>query len=139
MSLKWTDDLSVGDKNIDKDHQELFELVNDLTKARMSHDYINAILERLKRYTIEHFSHEEVYMRKYNYPDLEAHLKEHAAFVEWLNTIRSMYARFPQSPFIVGDSVNSYLNRWWREHILEEDMKYGQFILDKKHHQEEKH
>jgi hemerythrin len=132
MSIHWSSDLSVGDSSIDKDHQELFDIVNELANANMSHSYINAILDKLKRYTEEHFAKEEVYMKKYHYPHLDQHLLEHEQFIEWLMTIRSMYARFPQSPFIVGDSVNSYLNRWWREHILKEDMKYRDFILSSK-------
>lgn len=137
MTTKWTPDLSVGDKGIDDDHIGLFNLIDELSSAQMSHAYLNSILDRLKRYTEEHFSKEEVYMRKANFPDLKEHLKEHRDFEEWLSTIRAMYARFPQSPFIVGDSVNSYLQRWLKEHILEEDMKYRDYIINKKNKSEQ--
>ena len=129
MSTKWTADLSVGDQEIDDDHIGLFNLIDALSRAKMSDAYLNSILDQLKLYTEEHFSKEELYMRQAHFPGLEEHLKEHRAFEEWLSTIRSMYARFPQSPFIIGDSVNSYLQRWLKEHILEEDMKYRDFIL----------
>ncbi|WP_286237862.1 bacteriohemerythrin [Neptuniibacter halophilus] len=131
-TVKWTHDLSVGDEAIDDDHKDLFQLVEELDHANMSHDYINLILDRLKRYTKEHFSREEEYMLACGYPGLAEHQQRHAEFNEWLETIRSTYARFPQSPFIIGDSVNSYLNRWWRQHILSEDMKYRDFILAQK-------
>ncbi|MFC1236555.1 bacteriohemerythrin [Vibrio sp. F74] len=132
MSTQWTKDLSVGDEAIDDDHKGLFKLIDELSTANMSHSYINSILDRLKHYTEEHFSKEEVYMKQVNFPGLDEHLAQHRAFEEWLKTIRSMYARFPQSPFIVGDSVNSYLQRWLKEHILEEDMKYRDFIVSHK-------
>lgn len=93
---------------------------------------MNLILDRLKRYTIEHFSREEEYMTKAGFPGLGEHLKEHENFNEWLETIRSTYARFPQSPFIIGDSVNDYLQCWLRHHILTEDMKYRDYILSLK-------
>lgn len=48
-------------------------------------------------------------MKKAGFSGLKEHLKEHEHFNEWLETIRSTYARFPQSPFIIGDSVNEYL------------------------------
>ncbi|SIS69968.1 bacteriohemerythrin [Neptunomonas antarctica] len=131
-TVKWTSDLSVGDTRIDDDHKGLFQLVDDLSNANISHDYINLILDRLKRYTIEHFSREEEHMRKVGFPGLKAHLKEHENFNEWLETIRSTYARFPQSPFILGDSVNEYLQGWLRHHILTEDMKYRDYILSQK-------
>ncbi|BBB25790.1 hemerythrin [Amphritea japonica ATCC BAA-1530] len=131
-TVQWTSDLSVGDRSIDDDHKGLFQLVDELSHANMSHDYINVILDRLKKYTIEHFSREEVYMKKAGFPGYEDHIKEHANFNEWLETIRSTYARFPQSPFIIGDSVNGYLQRWLRHHILTEDMKYRDFILSQK-------
>lgn len=132
MDIKWTSDLSVGDHSIDDDHKELFSLVDELHSADMSHDYINSILDRLKAYTQGHFAREELYMKQAGFPGLEDHLKEHESFIEWLETIRSTYARFPQSPFIFGDSVNGYLQRWLRQHILEEDMKYRDFILAQK-------
>ena len=130
----WTGDLSVGDKGIDQDHRGLFALVNELESADMSHDYINSILDRLKRYTIEHFTREEVFMKKMNYPHLDEHMRQHQAFKEWLETIRATYARFPQSPFIIGDSVNSYLQRWLRDHIQNEDMKYRNFMAAQRQH-----
>ena len=132
MNITWTSDLSVGDHSIDDDHKELFALVDELDSADMSHDYINSILDRLKAYTRGHFSREEEYMEQVGYPGMEGHLLQHKNFIEWLETIRATYARFPQSPFIIGDSVNSYLQRWLRQHILEEDMKYRDFILEQK-------
>ncbi|MBQ0757154.1 MAG: hemerythrin family protein [Amphritea sp.] len=132
MNITWTSDLSVGDHSIDDDHKELFALVDELDSADMSHDYINSILDRLKAYTRGHFSREEEYMVQVGYPGMKGHLLQHKNFIEWLETIRATYARFPQSPFIIGDSVNSYLQRWLRQHILEEDMKYRDFILEQK-------
>lgn len=131
--ITWSNDLSVSNNDIDDDHKGLFELINNLANANMSHDYINVILDRLKKYTIEHFTREEEYMKSIGYPGFEVHLQQHEEFKEWLEIIRSTYARFPQSPFIIGDSVNSYLLRWLRTHILTEDMKYRDFILE---HQE---
>lgn len=128
-SFKWTNNLSVGDDSIDDDHKGLFALMNDLESADMGHDYINAILDRLKKYTIDHFTREEIYMKEVNYPGLAEHMEQHEAFKEWLETIRSTYARCPQSPFIIGDSVNGYLHRWLRDHIQNEDMKYRDFII----------
>lgn len=132
MSIKWTADLSVGDKSVDDDHRRLFDLIDALSRAKMSHDDLNSILDQLKLYTEEHFNKEERHMREMHFPELEEHIKLHKAFEEWLYTIRSMYSRFPQSPFIVGDSVNSYLQRWAREHIIEEDMKFRDFIIAQK-------
>lgn len=130
-NVRWTNALSVGDESIDEDHKGLFALVDELESADMSHDYINSILDRLKKYTNEHFSREEAYMAKVEYPGQKEHMQQHEAFREWLETIRSTYARFPQSPFIIGDAVNGYLQRWLRDHILEEDMRYRDFILQK--------
>jgi hemerythrin len=132
VSIKWTTDLSVGDKSVDDDHKRLFDLIDALSRAKMGHADLNSILDQLKLYTEEHFSKEELHMRKMHFPGLEEHIKRHKAFEEWLSTIRSMYSRFPQSPFIVGDSVNSYLQRWAREHILEEDMTFRDFIIAQK-------
>lgn len=128
-TITWSNDLSVSNSDIDDDHKGLFQLIDNLTNANISHDYINVILDCLKKYTIEHFTREEEYMKSIDYPGFEEHVRQHENFKEWLETIRSTYARFPQSPFIIGDSVNKYLQRWLRQHILTEDMKYRDYIL----------
>lgn len=129
--FKWTTALSVGDQDIDHDHQELFALLDELADADLSDSFLLGLIGRLEKYTEYHFSREEEYMKKYDFPDLEAHLEKHHLFVEWLKTVELTYRRAAESPFQISDLVNDYLGTWLTEHIMVEDMKYRDFILQK--------
>ncbi|WP_028880435.1 bacteriohemerythrin [Terasakiella pusilla] len=129
--FKWTTALSVGDNEIDHDHQELFALVDELADADLSDSFLLGLIARLEKYTEYHFAREEEYMKQHAFPDLEDHLEKHHLFVEWLKTVEKTYRRSAESPFQIGDLVNDYLGNWLTEHILVEDMKYRNFILEK--------
>lgn len=129
---KWTDQLSVGDAHIDEDHKELFALINELAAADKAHGYLADIIGKLEKYANDHFSREEVLMREVEFPGFEHHVKEHQAFVEWLDTVKTTYRRAAESPFLISDLVNDFLEKWLVEHIMKEDMKYRDFILSRK-------
>lgn len=128
----WKQSLSVGDDHIDDDHKELFALVNEMQTANRSRDFITGVIERLDKYAKEHFSFEEEYMRLAAYPDLEAHIKEHEVFNEWIYSVKTTYTRAPESPFLIGDLVNDFVSEWLVRHIMKVDMKYRDFIESQK-------
>jgi hemerythrin len=128
--FEWTTALSVGDEAIDHDHQELFSLVKDLADADLSDSFLLGIIGRLEKYTQYHFAREEELMRKYNFSGIEDHIQKHKMFVEWLHTVQLTYRRSAESPFQISDLVNDFLGNWLVEHIMNEDMKYRDFILE---------
>lgn len=130
--IEWKPAYSVGNEAIDHDHQGLFDLVRELAEADMTDGLLNSILVRLGDYAVGHFSREETLMKKIDYPGLEEHIKQHQAFVEWIRTVKKTYNRAPESPFIVGDHVNNFLQYWLVQHIMQEDMKYRDFLIEKK-------
>ncbi len=130
-SFNWKPEYSVGNDAIDNDHKGLFALVSELGEADISGGFLDDILQRLEDYAEGHFAREEALMRKIGYPEYDAHVHEHSAFVEWLETVQKTYRRAAESPFLIGDVVNDFLKEWLVEHILEEDMKYRDFINSK--------
>lgn len=128
---KWTSALSVGEDDIDHDHQELFSLLDALADADLSDSFLLGLIGRLEKYTEYHFSREEEFMRDHDYPELEDHIEKHKMFVEWIKTVEFTYRRVAESPFQIADLVNEYLGNWLTEHIMVEDMKYRDFILEK--------
>ncbi len=82
--MKWSDDLSVGVKEIDAQHQRFISLINDLHEAMLAKrgkDVLEEVLADLASYTQYHFSTEEEYMQKFGYAGFAAHRREHRAFV----------------------------------------------------------
>lgn len=125
---EWTPDLSVGDPDIDRDHQELFRLVHKLETADVSEGLLSEILGRLEDYARHHFAREEALLRQVNYPDYDAHVKGHRLFIEWLDAVRKSYARSAETPFEIGETVNQFLSDWLNHHVRHEDMLYRDHI-----------
>ena len=64
--ITWTDELSVSVKDLDSQHQKLFDLVNELHEAMRSgkgKEAVGSILNRLADYTKTHLFYEERLMR----------------------------------------------------------------------------
>jgi hemerythrin len=67
-----------------------------------------------------HFSDEEDYLRRIDYPDLAAHAREHTGFVEKMTEFSLAATKGVQD---VG-AVHRYLHAWFLTHILGSDMRY---------------
>lgn len=69
--IQWSEDLSVGVKRFDDDHQRLFEMINDLNDAMLrgkGREALNDIITGLEEYAKTHFSAEEKLFAEYEYP-----------------------------------------------------------------------
>jgi hemerythrin len=124
----WDETLRIGDPEIDADHQGLFALVDELEHGRKGETDLANIIARLEVYAEEHFAREEELMKKIGFPGMEAHIAEHRKFEEWLDTVKATYRRAAESPFLLADTVNQFLEQWLVNHIMKEDMKYKDFM-----------
>ena len=78
--LIWTDEMSIGNRNVDKDHQKLMKIYNDLlelTNKGYSSNEFSRILSDMTDYTMFHFKKEEAYMTSFSYPEFRNHRNEH--------------------------------------------------------------
>lgn len=132
MAIRWTEDLAVGVGSIDRQHQEIFERVDDLLAAigrGEGKDRIEGTLRFLQEYVATHFRAEETLMRERGYPDLVAHLALHAEFEESLARLKERHAREGVTgPMIL--EVVAVLTSWLERHIAVEDKKIGAFLAD---------
>ncbi len=124
----WSPALSVGHPEIDKEHQQLFALVDRIDRADLSESLLSEAIGQLEHYTKTHFAREEALMMRAGYPHLEAHMAKHALFVEWLSAIKHAYQRSAESPFEIGETVNRFLGEWLVDHVQTEDMRYRDYI-----------
>ena len=83
MAILWKENLSVGVNEIDNQHKELFNRINNLldacTRGKGSEE-IKRTLNFLSDYVISHFGTEENLMVRYNYPDYTSHKEKHEKF-----------------------------------------------------------
>lgn len=121
--IVWDESYSVGVALLDQHHRHLAELINRLAACaaeRGVSENVAGILEALVSYAEYHFHHEEAMMEEAGYPGLAAHREEHLAFCERIadTCYTAMHG------LIAIDLLLDYLTRWWKEHILSEDMNY---------------
>jgi hemerythrin len=82
--VKWNNCYSVKVEKHDAQHQNVFEMINNLADAMRKGQGAAAIqptLSRLLKHLYVHMQDEEDMMRQCGYPDLVAHQKEHRRYV----------------------------------------------------------
>ncbi|OQY10093.1 MAG: hypothetical protein B6I28_01755 [Fusobacteriia bacterium 4572_132] len=130
--VEWTPKISTGVRIFDEEHKVLIRLINELNEAMLeakSKEIMGDILKELKEYTVTHFSHEEEYFEKYNYPEIEEHKKIHRGFVE---KVEETYQAFEKGEVTLSKDLMEFLKAWLVDHIIGTDQKgYKKFFNDK--------
>lgn len=133
--FKWKDGFSVNVKKIDEQHQELFRLGTELyilvaAKDGVDHyDEIMGVIDGLAKYTVYHFAYEEKLMNDNAYTGFGEHKKQHDAFVDKINSIKSDDVDIKQEK--VGMDLIVFIANWIERHILGSDMKYREHLNEK--------
>lgn len=126
--INWSDKLSVGVQQMDMQHKRLVELINELYEAMNSgkgNDVLEGVLNGLITYTKTHFKAEEQLMQQYGYPNFPGHKKLHD---ELTSQVVELNEKIKSGQVVTAVSVGNFLKDWLQNHIMIEDMKYGQFI-----------
>ena len=122
MSLfAWTDDLKVGHRGIDDDHQKLVAMVNELHDAMQAgrgNDVVGKVLDKLVVYTGEHFAREEVEMQRIKYPRYLAHKQEHDKLLAEVGALQKSFA---SGQAMLTLKVSKFLRDWLLTHIKQTD------------------
>ena len=123
-----------GIKEIDEEHSHLFDIIretNALIHNDLLHDKYDEIihlLAELREYTKIHFADEEVYMKKIGFPDLEAQIRAHTAFVDKLMNIdldELDEIDDHQQEYLL--ELIDFLAGWLVNHILKMDVAIGRY------------
>jgi hemerythrin-like metal-binding protein len=129
--IEWENYYSVGISIIDKQHQRLIIIINDLADAMRQgkgREITKQIINDLKNYTLEHFTTEENYFKEFDYPDTEEHIKEHHDFIDKVNMFQT---DFEAGKIGLSVKIMHFLSDWLKQHILETDKKYSDFLISK--------
>jgi hemerythrin len=126
---EWGDEFSIGIEEFDADHKKLIGMLNSLKKAMdagNAYEELGRVLAGLKLYMSFHFAHEEELLRQINYPDYEAHRREHQAFAETVEEIHRDF-RIRVSDALPGQ-VLEFLKNWLYEHSLGADRAVAEYL-----------
>lgn len=129
--IQWNEDLSVKVSEIDKQHQKLVSMINELDEAMRNGKgkaVLEPILKALAAYTRVHFQTEENYFEQFNYPDIDSHKQEHAKFVR---KVSEFTEGFEKGTLGLSINVMTFLSDWLKNHIKGTDKKYGPFLNDR--------
>ncbi|MFA6311268.1 MAG: bacteriohemerythrin [Sterolibacterium sp.] len=120
----------VGVEQVDLEHQKLFELASHIYDSLAldvivpMHE-IRSAIDELIECTEAHFAHEEVLMADSAYPNLEDHRAIHA---ELISRIKSFETQMEKTGQMTPVDVYDFLCSWLGDHILTNDMRFGEFV-----------
>jgi hemerythrin len=126
--IQWNDTLSVKVAEIDRQHQQLIRMINDLNDAMRQgkgKSVLGKIINGLVDYTTTHFTTEEKYFDKFGYPEASSHKQAHTDFVKKVSEFKG---EFEKGNIALSIQVMDFLSDWLQKHIKGVDKKYGPFF-----------
>lgn len=129
--LVWKEIYNTGIDSIDNQHKQLLLLANRIYEASQlkmdnKDEYIKSLLKQAVSLTIAHFSHEEELMRRYEYPEYAAHLKEHNLMRRRLQT---EVERISKTNRIDTFRIAQFIKDWLMHHVAISDSNYKIFFV----------
>ena len=124
----WSAELSMGLYRLDEQHKNIISTFNKLlaeADAPVGSEIVSDTLAKLTRHACEHFRDEESLLERLAYPGIEEHRKEHQEFRE---KIVQCCVATTLGVRTVPKALLAYLQEWLDHHLLEQDMKYKQFL-----------
>lgn len=128
--FEWNNNLSVGIQEIDNQHRELIKKLNELAEyvqQKKGKDKIGTTLRFMKDYSKIHFSTEEEYMAKFEYPGLDQQKNEHEKFRVTVEKLIGDLEKEKEME-IFASQVQRFLIDWLILHIKTVDLKFGEFL-----------
>jgi hemerythrin-like metal-binding protein len=122
-NLVWRSAYECGDKVIDDQHRELFDLANKLIDALMEgnpRSEVETQLDNFLAHIIEHFDTEEVLMNQSEHPITISHLDVHHKL---LDRATELNAKYHHGDRVVRDLVQFIAHDVVAQHIILEDPK----------------
>ena len=122
--IEWEDKFNVGISIIDEEHKKLIGILNKAIFAKEHNDKpeeIKEVLNEMVEYSHKHFSTEEAYMVKFNFPEYQFHKNEHLDFID--KTIAS-YNKLVRGDYQIANELLEYLKQWLANHIQVTDRQY---------------
>ena len=134
--MEWTLEYSVNEEKMDKQHQWLFELFNQiilhLNQDESEEDpeeeyrFLSELIGELEDYTRIHFSEEETLMKTLSFPDIDSHVLEHRKFEQKVREFKTLHTNGLDNK--ADTEAFLFLREWLSDHILIKDNQYKKLI-----------
>ena len=128
--ITWSDDFSVQNKTIDEQHKELVRITNEFYAGCqkggiLAKVYFFETIKSALHYIKTHFTTEEDFMQRANYPEYESHKMQHENLVARVNEQVKLFET-QDNPDPAG--FVKILMDWILQHIAASDKKYVSYI-----------
>ncbi len=131
LGLKWNNNYSVGVEEIDKQHKNLFTIINNTVEiiSNLSKNsdkgegerQLNEIITSLLEYKKIHFETEEKYFKEFNFEGAQDHIAKHQEFSNKLTKLKEEAGGdIIAFSFIIVD----FLEDWLVDHLMTLDQEY---------------
>lgn len=129
-NLQWSVMYSVGIAKIDKLHQELFALIDELqflldkswSRANVKHSF-----DRFVEKARTHFYDEETYMELFHYHSKDSHVKAHWTLAQ---KALDLQVQLDAETINLTPEIADFLEDWLTHHVDGPDRALGQFLQD---------
>lgn len=130
-TIVWTEEMSVGVRELDLQHQKLIAILNELDEAIISGqtgEVMHKIVERLIEYTKVHFGFEERLLFQTEYPDVQEHGKQHDEMILTALAAQAKVRWASGGSKGLPSEMLEFLRRWLTGHILGTDKRYTEHL-----------
>jgi hemerythrin len=127
-SLNWSDEYHINVEEIDEQHRQMADLVEELHLAvenGADPDTLKHILRSLIDHTREHFATEEDLMDQHGYPKARIHKAEHESLLKQLDIVQQSLVGGKIPAFCKNVDISS---DWMMVHVTNSDSELGKFL-----------
>ena len=127
IEVEWSKKFEVGHERIDFEHKIFLNLIREASRlpvGGITRERVLMHLNEVKQYAVFHFTSEENIMFDVDYPDIEAHKKEHSMLLALFDSRVREY----RSGGIELDDVVAFLFEWFALHTTQVDTRLAKHI-----------
>jgi hemerythrin-like metal-binding protein len=127
--LKWTEFLSVGVPEMDREHREFLSLANALNQAIVDckdKATVLRLMQAILAQATAHFKSEEELLVNCRYPDRAVHAAKHLQVTQQISRVMQEYQE--SAVGFVAALKGLHIIQLLIDHLLKEDMKYRDFL-----------
>lgn len=131
--IKWRESYGTGIPSMDNQHRNLLDLINRMYRIMRKVEVagtIEEVLDGMADYSIHHLREEESLLQANGYAEFDEHCASHQIYLDKMEQFMAEWNTGDDKEAVVKE-MYAFLRKWWLDHIVEEDRKYGEYLKEK--------
>jgi hemerythrin-like metal-binding protein len=121
--IEWKKEFEVGVPDVDHEHQEIINLINNLHTAMSGENATISVMDflgEIHAHVSAHFALEEKIMRTRKYDQYRDHKADHERL---LDELRDIMDDFEENAYFSDQEFAAHVERWFIEHFKTKDAR----------------